>query len=116
MPADLKSITTDAARYWEARRPIYNALLVAVVFGYWFAGLPGSREVMTFDTLSALFVLAVIANVLYSAAYVPDLFMQHTDLADTWRTYRWGLLVIGCAMAATIARFVSMDLMRAGSL
>ena len=34
MSADLKSITTDAARYWEARRPVYNAVLAAVVVGF----------------------------------------------------------------------------------
>jgi uncharacterized membrane protein YjjP (DUF1212 family) len=111
---ELQRIATDAAGYWERRRPIYNALLAAVVAGYFVAGLPESRQWLDFNLASVLFVLAVIANVLYSAAYVPDVFLQYTEFAATWRRHRWVLFLIGCAMGATMARFFAMDLVRNG--
>jgi hypothetical protein len=62
----------NAIRYWEPRRILYNLLLVAIVVVHFVKGLPFSKTVVQFDSLLLLFVLAVLANVAYCAAYVPD--------------------------------------------
>ena len=102
----LRSLATDALRYWERRRPLYNLVLAIVVLGYFAAGLPETTAAITLDGLLGLFALAVFANVVYCAAYVPDVFAQLSGFADEWRRYRWILLLVGCALATIIARTI----------
>ncbi len=108
------SLVTDAAtngiRYWEPRRLVYNGVLLAVVVVYFIVGLPASRQAFSVNVGLMLFHLAVIANVLYCFAYVPDIFVQLSSLRDAWLRSRWILLLIGTAFAANIARFVSIRL------
>ena len=47
-----------------------------------------------------------MANLLYSAAYVVDLFAQMSAFRAEWFKVRWVLLAIGTALAAVFARFV----------
>jgi len=102
----IRNITTDALGYWERRRPLYNVVLVIVVLGYFVAGLPKTTAAITLDRSLELFALAVLANVLYCAAYVPDVFAQFSSFGDQWRRCRWVLLVLGCSLAAVIARTI----------
>jgi hypothetical protein len=53
----------------------------------------------------SLFLLAVLANVEYCAAYVADIFVQFSGLDAAWRRGRAGLLIVGTAFAATITHF-----------
>jgi hypothetical protein len=48
----------------------------------------------------------LFANVVYCAAYVPDLFAQFSGFADQWRQYRWVLLGVGCTLGAIITRAI----------
>ncbi len=111
---ELASLVADAAtngiRYWEPRRLIYNGALIAVVVVYLVAGLPASRQALSVNVGLMLFHLAVIANVLYCFAYVPDLFVQLSSLRDAWLRSRWVLFLVGTAFAANLARFVSLHL------
>ena len=50
-PASWHALLTDAIRYWEPRRFIYNAALVLVVVGYFFAEWPVSRTTVRVDGL-----------------------------------------------------------------
>ncbi len=100
----------NAIRYWEPRRILYNLLLAVIVVFHFVRGLPFSRTVLQFNTLLLLFVLAVLANVAYCAAYVPDVFAQMSSLRDSWLRYRWVLLVVGLAFAAVLAHFWSWGL------
>lgn len=110
-PASLiADAATNGIRYWEPRRLFYNGVLAAVVVLYFAAGLPASRQALSVDTGLMLFHLAVIANVLYCLAYLPDVFVQLSSLRDAWLRSRWILFLIGTAFAANIARFVSMHL------
>jgi hypothetical protein len=102
----IRDITTDALRYWERRRLLYNALLIAVVLFYFIWGLPGSAAALTLDRLLNLFVLGVLANVAYCAAYVPDMFAQFSSLDVQWRRYRWLVFVAGSSLAAVLARTI----------
>jgi hypothetical protein len=98
----------NAIRYWEPRRIFYNLLLAIVVAVHFVLGLPFSRTALQFNTLLLLFVPAVLANVAYCAAYVPDVFAQMSSLRDSWLRYRWALFVVGLAFAAVLTHFWSL--------
>ncbi len=103
--ARLREVVTDSIRFWEWRRLVYNGALTAIVIGHFIAGLPDSSSALTFDLVLFLFVLAVLANLCYCAAYPIDIFVQLSGLRETWRKWRWVLLVIGIAIAGIFARW-----------
>ena len=96
---------SDALRYWEPRRILYNGALVLVVASVYVAHLPASRLGVTPDALQGLFVLAVLANVAYCAAYPVDFGVQLSAYRALWLRTRWLLLVIGIAFAGVLAHF-----------
>ena len=98
---------TDAIRYWERARILYNLALAAIVAGYFVAGWPLSASRVGWDLAQQLFLLGVLANVAYCAAYVPDLLIQLSDLRSAWLRVRWVLFAIGLAFAAIITRFIA---------
>jgi hypothetical protein len=98
---------SDAIRYWEPRRILYNAaLLLVVAITYW-ANLPASRVVVNADSLLVFFVLAVLANVAYCAAYVVDVIAQISAFRGKWLRVRWMVLLIGVLFAGVLAYFFS---------
>lgn len=115
MPTSLREAASDAVRFWEPRRIIYNLLLAVVVIGYFVRGLPSSRSQISLDFLLFLFLLAVLANVAYCAAYVVDVFAQATELRGLWLKYRWILFAVGVSFAAVITRFFAVGFFLPGS-
>jgi hypothetical protein len=113
-PLSVREMATDALRYWEPRRFIYNGALMLVVLGYFLAAWPESKSSLTLDSILHLFLLAVFANVLYCAAYVVDSFVQLSGFRDGWSRWRWVLLLLGTAVASILARFVVTGLLRFG--
>jgi hypothetical protein len=101
----LRDHATDAIKYWEPRRIVYNVVLTAVVLFYFIAGWPGSKETVSLNFGLSLFLLAVLANVAYCAAYIVDMFAQLSGLRELWQRYRWVLFAIGIFFAAIITRF-----------
>jgi hypothetical protein len=101
---------SDAIRYWEPRRILYNAVLLLVVAATYWAKLPVSRTVVIADSLQILFVLAVLANVAYCAAYVVDVVVQISAFRRTWLRMRWILLVVGVLFAGVLAHLFSSGL------
>jgi uncharacterized membrane protein len=99
---------SNAIRYWEPRRVLYNLLLTALVVIHFIQGLPFSRTVVQFNSLLFLFLMAVLANVAYCAAYVPDVFAQMSGLRDSWLRYRWVVFLIGLAFAGVLTHFWSL--------
>jgi hypothetical protein len=97
----------NAIRYWEPRRIAYNLLLALIVVIHFIKGLPASRSTLGFNGLLFLFAMAVLANVAYCAAYVPDIFAQMSNVRDGWLRYRWIVLLIGMAFAGVLAHFWS---------
>jgi len=79
---DAKSYLTNAISYWEIRRIIYNAVLGAIVIGYFVANFKTSLQLITPDAIFALFILAVLANIAYCAAYLVDIVAQRMLGAD----------------------------------
>ncbi len=96
---------SDAIRYWEPRRLIFNLALLLVVAGTFVASLPVSRRALGAEPMLALFILAVLANVAYCAAYVPDLAMQFSSFRVSWQRFRWLLLTVGILFASAVAYF-----------
>ncbi len=105
---DAKSYLTNAISYWEIRRIIYNAVLAAIVIGYFVASLPSSLQLITPDVIFALFLLAVLANIAYCAAYLADIVAQMSGFRDLWLRLRWILFLVGLAFASILTRWFAM--------
>jgi hypothetical protein len=113
--ANLREYATDAIKFWEPWRLFYNLAPAAIVIVYFALGYPVSRAVLSVDCCLGLFLLAVIANVAYCAAYMVDIFAQASGFREVWRRYRKLLFVIGTLFAAIITRFVAMGMFHPGS-
>lgn len=101
---------TDAMRYWEPRRIIYNLVLVAVVGIHAVRAWAGPGLTFTTDTFLLLFLLAVLANVAYCAAYVADIPAQLSGFRSEWLKLRLAVFLVGLAFAAILAHFFSQAL------
>jgi hypothetical protein len=101
----IREILTDALRFWEWRRLFYNLILVGVVLFEFARQWPGSKVALQVQPLLALFLLAVLANAAYCAAYLVELLVQFSEFCDAWRRWRTGLWLVGTAFAATLAWF-----------
>ncbi len=107
-------MATDALRYWESRRLVYNGVLGLIVVCYFVAGWPASRTTLSLDSVLHLFLLAVMANVFYCAAYLVDGFVQLSSFRQRWSSLRWVLFALGTAFAAVITRFFTIGFLRFG--
>ena len=103
--APLRDAVSDALAYWEPRRILYNAVLVAVVLVYFAINWPYSRGVISLEGGLFAFILAVLANVCYCAAYLGDVFVQVSGFRQSWHRWRWVLFLVGMAFAAVITRW-----------
>ena len=104
-PPPLRALLDDALRYWEPRRIIYNLLLGAIVLGWLVLTWPHFRTALTLQALLLMFVLAVLANVCYCAAYLLDIPLQWSSFRRVWRRWRWGLWMVGMLFAAILANY-----------
>ena len=102
--ADLRDYTKDAIQFWDPRRIIYNLALAAIVIVYFAIGYPASKAALTMDFCLGLFLMAVLANVAYCAAYIVDIFAQASGFRDVWRRYRIALFVTVTLFAAIITK------------
>lgn len=100
---------TDAIRYWEPRRVAYNLVLAGVVAAHaavaWLG--PDPMPAITSDAVLSVFLLAVLANVAYCAAYIPDVPAQLSGFRSEWLRIRFAVFCIGVAFAAILAHFYS---------
>ncbi len=94
-----RGLLTDAIRFWEPRRLIYNLVLAVVVVVWIVASWPHFRPALTPHSLLLLSILALLANVCYCAAYLVDIPMQCLSVGGSLRRLRWGLWVIGTLFA-----------------
>jgi hypothetical protein len=96
-------VISSALAFWEPRRVLYNLVLVAVVLVQTAGEGRLLLDSVTFPTFLSLFIMAVLANLCYSTAYLPDTFIQLSRFRDRWLRWRWGLWLLGTAFAAAIA-------------
>ena len=108
--AKWKEAATEAIRFWERMRLVYCGVLAGVLLVYFVRAWPASGATLDLEFFLILFLLAVLANVLYTLAYIPDVFVQFSAFRQAWRRVRWGLFLIGTAFAAIVTRFIAMDM------
>ena len=106
--ARAREVVTNALRYWEPHRIVYNMVLAAVVLAHFAAAWPASQAAVSLNGLLLLFILVVLANVAYCAAYLGDVFVQLSGFDQAWYRWRWLLFVVGTLFAAVITRFFSL--------
>jgi len=99
----LPDIIRDAIRYWELRRLWYNLGLTGLATAWVVLTWPHFRPAFTQSSLGKLLVLAALANVCYSAAYLVDIPMQQSPARLAWRQRRWVLWLVGTLFALLFA-------------
>ena len=99
----LQAVLSDALAWWEPRRLIYNLALAVLVVVYFIATWPHFRAASNLDSLPGFFVLAVLANICYCAAYAVDVPVQLSSHQALWRRWRWCLWLTGTLFACTLA-------------
>ncbi len=104
-----RAFLTDAIRFWEPRRVIYNLVLAVVVVIWLVASWPHFRPMFTLHSLLLLTILALLANVCYCAAYLVDIPMQSLSVGDARRRYRWLLWVVGTLFAILFENYWIVD-------
>ena len=100
-----REMVTGMIRYWELRRIWYNLALVLLCVWWVVHTWPHFEPAMTLGNLGRMLVLAVIANVLYSSAYLVDFTMQASSYAAGWRRWRWMLWLGGTLFALLLATY-----------
>jgi hypothetical protein len=101
----MKEIITNSLRYWEPRRIAFNAILALVFAGYLVFYNQPPLPALGWQPAIGLLFAAVLANVLYCAAYGVDLLVQPSEYQMVWRRYRWSRWVAGTALAAGVFLF-----------
>lgn len=96
---------SDAVRYWELRRLGYNIALVALVGVWLVATWPHFRPAITIGSLGKLTVLAALANVCYSTAYVIEITVHESQAEPGWLRWRWALWLAGTLFALVVAQY-----------
>jgi hypothetical protein len=104
---------SQAIRYWEPRRLLYNAILLVEVATIFALHLPGSQGRLNVDVVLFLFVLAVLSNVAYCASYLVDVAAQLSAFRAIWLRFRWALFLVGVAFAGALTYFFSLGLFSA---
>jgi hypothetical protein len=101
---------TSAIGYWERRRIVFNIVLAAIVLAYFGIHYPASKTVLSVNFALILFILAVLANIAYCAAYFVDVFAQSSGYREEWQKRRWILFLVGMLFAGVITRFFAMGM------
>jgi len=107
---------TNAIRYWEKMRLVYNAALILVVavcfaLNYSIAKAEFTvRAQYTVQLILFMILCAVLANVFYCAGYVVDVLVQMSGYRERWVRYRWVLFWIGTIAASILTYLFSMGL------
>jgi len=104
-----RGFLTDAIRFWEPRRLIYNLVLAVVVVVWLVASWPHFRPAFTLHSLLLLSILALLANVCYCVAYLVDIPMQSMSAGVALKRLRWGLWVLGTLFAILFENYWIVD-------
>ncbi len=97
----LRATFIEGGRFWERGRLAYNGAQLALTLVIL---LIRPRDVHFFlDNLVGYLAFAVIANILYSAVYLPEAVLQLPLLRPYARPVRWCILIAGTAIACFLA-------------
>ena len=100
---------TNAIRYWEKMRIVYNVILLLVVAGCfaWNYSAVGSK--LSVNLFLSIILCGILLNVLYCSAYIVDLLVQMSEFRERWGKLRWVLFSVGATFAAILTRFWSLS-------
>jgi hypothetical protein len=104
-----RSTFSEAIRFWEPRRVIYNAVLSAVVAAWLVMTWPHFRAALNLSSLLLMSILGLLANACYCAAYLVDIPMQRSFAGEAWKRRRWGLWLAGMLFAIVLANYWIVD-------
>ena len=104
-PNQTPTALTTAARFWERGRILYTAILAAVLLCWFIFTWPHFRPALNLPALAAFAGLGILANLLYCAAYVIDIPMQHLAPPTAWRRLRQILWVVGTLFAILLENY-----------
>jgi hypothetical protein len=96
---------SEAVRFWEPRRLIYNLVLTAVALVWLVVTWPHFRPALTLSACVIFAVLALLANVCYCAAYVVDIPAQRSAFVSLWRRRRGVLWLMGTIFAVILENY-----------
>lgn len=109
----LRTLITEALRFWEPLRLVYNLMLLAILL-YFMNAKDGWALFGSGEFLANCVVLAVMANIAYCFAYIPDLVLRFSLLsAGAKRFGRWLIFGIGMVMGYIFCSFIADELVRA---
>ena len=91
--------------YWEARRLAYNGALALVALGWLGLTWPHFRPAFNLRAAGALLVLAVLANVSYSAVYLAEWLARLALLRATWLRWRTAVWWLGTLFALALEMY-----------
>ncbi|HTP69556.1 MAG TPA: hypothetical protein VMJ35_11690 [Dongiaceae bacterium] len=97
-----------AARFWEPLRIAYNLVLVGVAAAWVIETWPHFQPALKFSSILPMSGLALMANVLYCAAYFVDVPLQRA----TWKSLRrgrWILWAAGMLFAIVLSSYWIVD-------
>lgn len=109
MPADEPVDWRDAVRWWERGRLAYNAVLTALFVALTIRTWPRLRPELGPDKILPLIVLALLANMCYSTAYVLDPLLSASPNARTRHRLRLAVWVAGMFLAMLIETYWFLD-------
>lgn len=96
---------TEAIRFWEWRRVGYNLALTAQSAAWVVVTWPHFQPALTFASLGKMLVLAVLANLCYSAVYAAEAVFANSSFAAAWSRRRWILWLAGTLFALLVAQY-----------
>jgi hypothetical protein len=100
----------DAIAFWERGRVIYNMAMFVVVYLVLATRMENPDQIgATLALWPTLLLWAVVANVLYCAAYPVELAAQITPLRALWREARWLVLAAGTLGAMLLASLAMVE-------
>jgi hypothetical protein len=100
-----RETVSETIRYWELRRVWYNLALALLVVWWIVRTWPHFAPVMNLESLGKLLILAALANVCYSTAYVVDFTVQSSTFAAGWLRWRGLLWLAGTLFALLFATY-----------
>jgi hypothetical protein len=104
-PGRLAEIMGCAWRYWEPRRLAYNGTLALVALGWLAFTWPHFRPALNFRAAGTIAVLAVLANVCYSAVYLAELAARVSPARTVWNRGRFFVWLLGTLLALALEMY-----------
>jgi hypothetical protein len=96
---------SSAWKFWEPKRAVYNLILAIFVVGWIVVTWPHFRPAFNWGDFGRLLILAAIANVCFSAAYILDLLAQQISKPSAMWAIRWTTFCVGMALAALLTNY-----------